>query len=188
MCGSSNTEPRGERADPVTPPSNCKEPQNGGDRKSRDAHRSESGGSDLIVIYPHSNLHLTASQESISSELIVIDDSPVSSTKKRRASEVIVLDDENSRDQRSIVTPHAKISQLQSMLSFSVSKNSGRILIHWNETGRSSHVNFDIEQIVSDATADAIINHRSANKLTVMRVEFNDGAVERGTKLLVIIF
>jgi hypothetical protein len=43
------------------------------------------------------------------------------------------------------------------LLSFSVSKNSGRITIHFYATGESTLTNFEVEQIVSKTTADHLM-------------------------------
>jgi Helicase conserved C-terminal domain len=47
-------------------------------------------------------------------------------------------------------------------LTFSVSKNSGRVTIHYADSGESSLVNFEIEQIVTTETADKMTEAKLA--------------------------
>jgi len=71
------------------------------------------------------------------------------------------------------------------LLSFSVSKNSGRVAIHHADSGESLLVNFDIEQLVKESTSDELLNRqlkRSAASQSVSsaQVLFEENAVELG--------
>jgi hypothetical protein len=119
------------------------------------------------------------------SDLIVIDDSPIKPASKKRtraAPRVINLEDTPSRPNSKPSSP--KASQPKALLTFSVSRNSGRITIHYASSGESSNLNFDIEQVVSKETADSLldanVNTRSSSKPPSIVVDFDEDAVKRG--------
>ena len=68
-------------------------------------------------------------------------------------------------------------------LSFSVSRNSGRITIHFSDSGESSLTNFKIEQIVTEETADRLteaIISRNIKALASIKVEYDHSALRKG--------
>jgi len=104
--------------------------------------------------------------------------------RKRKAVEVVVLDDERAGASQ---TDKRKPS-CSSSLTFSVSKNSGRITIHYSTlSNESSLTNFEIDQVVSTTTADKLMEaktHRtsaSASKsIGGIPIEFNSQAIQQG--------
>jgi hypothetical protein len=81
---------------------------------------------------------------------------------KTAASDIIVIDDD---DERSPLSPVAA-QHPRHELTFSVSKNSGRITVHFAGTGLSSFVNFAIEQVVTSDTADRLLDSKVANRIS----------------------
>ena len=71
-------------------------------------------------------------------------------------------------------------------LSFSVSKNSGRVAIHAASTGKALHANFDIEQVLTESSVDLLIEaqtKRSRPRDEVVlsgTIEFNDASISQG--------
>jgi hypothetical protein len=106
------------------------------------------------------------------SDVIVIDcDSPSAATvsvekqgrsKTSASDDIIVIDDD---DERSPVSPVAA-KRPRHELTFSVSKNSERITIHFAGTGASSLVNFAIDQVVTSDTADRLLDSKVANRIS----------------------
>jgi hypothetical protein len=147
-------------------------------------------------------------------ETIVIDDDfdPTRSSDekkelptKRDNFETIVIDDDSvfvdddSNDQlayenqrrkkQKMVHEAAKTARKECALSFSVSKNSGRITIHYEKTGESSLTNFDVEQIVTRETADRLleakIDRKNAPNAKIALV-YNDSIIRKGTFLALV--
>ena len=89
----------------------------------------------------------------------------------------------------SVVTPVQtwKVEKTH-LLTFAVSKNSGRVSIHRAETGESFHFNFDINEIVTKETADSLLNaevKRSSSKaqssaVSPTDIKFCDDSVKGG--------
>jgi hypothetical protein len=111
-------------------------------------------------------------------EVIDIDNTPAKhSQSKRQPTEIIMLDDDDVDESTSssseiaatqsssrkttplpaVVPPKKK----QHELEFSVSKNSGRVTIHYVDSGKSSLVNFDIEQVLTSETCDALMEAKT---------------------------
>ena len=68
------------------------------------------------------------------------------------------------------------------LLSFSVSKNSGRVTIHFNDSGESSLTNFELEQIVTEETADRLTEarlNRSYHAVSSIVLAYNESALSR---------
>jgi hypothetical protein len=109
-------------------------------------------------------------------EVIEIDTTPTKpNDNERRPTQMILLDDDESTSsssdmaatQRSfrretppppIVAPPKK---KQHRLEFSVSKNSGRVTIHYADSGKSSQVNFDIEQVLTSDTCESLMEAKT---------------------------
>jgi hypothetical protein len=195
MCTSVYMEPAGQDASPVTPPSASKASPSAETVVLDDIEvleetemlSSQNSSTDPIVIDDDPKMPISKSmkpRELNPPDCVVIDDSPIASSKKRMRSDEVVLEEAHPTGKRSIVTPHSKISQLEPILTFSVSKNSGRITIHYATDGKSSHVNFDLEQVVSEETADRLldtkVHSRSASKVAAVAVDFDEDAIGRG--------
>jgi|AntRauTorckE5430_2_1112549.scaffolds.fasta_scaffold01935_7 hypothetical protein len=78
-----------------------------------------------------------------------------------------------------------KITKIPPLLSFSVSKNSGRIAIHEAVNGDSLSINFDVEKIVNADMSEELLMRqlkRSGTHLSVSasQVTFQDSEVEKG--------
>eukprot|EP00979_Chaetoceros_neogracilis_P014649 scaffold4802_cov267-Chaetoceros_neogracile.AAC.34 len=78
-----------------------------------------------------------------------------------------------------------KITKIPPLLSFSVSKNSGRIAIHEAVNGDSLSINFDVETIVNADMSEELLMRqlkRSGTHLPVSasQVTFQDSEVEKG--------
>lgn len=125
------------------------------------------------------------------SQVIEIDcaDTPLVSKKQRAAKlsspEVIVLDmeDDNpagrkvvakvsTNSRRKVVPRHA--------FEFSVSQHSGRMTVHFSDDGESSLVNFGVDEVLSERTADSLLDAR-IKKASVpkqqMQLEFDDASI-----------
>jgi hypothetical protein len=77
------------------------------------------------------------------------------------------------------------VREVNNSLTFSVSKNSGRITLHYAGSNESSLTNFEIDQVVSDTTADnmleAKIHRKSSSKASgEIQIEFNVPAIQGG--------
>jgi SWI/SNF-related matrix-associated actin-dependent regulator 1 of chromatin subfamily A len=72
-------------------------------------------------------------------------------------------------------------------LAFSVSRNSGRITIHYAIDGKSSLTNFEIEQVVTEDTADRLLhvklNRASSSQPLGALIHFSRDAIHRGKEL-----
>lgn len=121
------------------------------------------------------------------SETIEINDDIVLK-KMARPSEVSVIDVDVPVS-KSVVTPATqprKRALSPIVLKFVVSKNSGRVSIHCAKSGNSFHFNFDIDQLITEETADKLLNaqvKRSSNAFGVSEkdVNFREDAVAQGT-------
>ena len=71
-------------------------------------------------------------------------------------------------------------------LSFSVSRNSGRITIHFSDSGESSLTNFKVEQIVTEETTDRLMEARlirNRNAMASIRLDYNQSALSKGKQV-----
>jgi len=82
--------------------------------------------------------------------------------------------------------PKSSQTGTSDILSFSVSRNSGRIALHASSSGQPLHVNFDISQVLSKESADRLENtnlSRKAPNSTFSQPEqelsFDDRAIEQ---------
>ena len=76
-------------------------------------------------------------------------------------------------------------TKIAPLLSFSVSKNSGRITIHFYATGESTLTNFEVEQIVSKTTADHLMDAQlSRNKNAYVALVYEPAVLHRGMYLI----
>jgi hypothetical protein len=106
------------------------------------------------------------------SEVVVIDcDGPSAGTvsvekhgpsKTPAYDEIIVIDDDDESTPASPVAVQRPCHEL----TFSVSKNSERITIHFADTGASSLVNFAIDQVVTSDTADRLLDSKVAKRMS----------------------
>jgi HNH endonuclease len=114
-------------------------------------------------------------------EIIEIDSTPAKHRQsKRQPTEVIMLDDDDDDDDESTSnsseraapqgsyrtkpSPSAAVppKKKKLLLQFSVSKNSGRVTIHFADSGgKSSLINFDIEQVLTSETCDALMEAKT---------------------------
>jgi hypothetical protein len=69
------------------------------------------------------------------------------------------------------------------LLSFSVSKNSGRITVHFSESGESSLTNFQVENIVTKETVDLLMEaqlSRNYNAIPSINLVYDQSALSKG--------
>jgi 5-methylcytosine-specific restriction endonuclease McrA len=85
---------------------------------------------------------------------------PFTKTAKSSSPEVIVLDDDSDDDATKQSIPSQKVSTPTHLIEFSISQHSGRITIHYASNGESSLVNFDVDEVVSNNTADLLLDAR----------------------------
>lgn len=105
--------------------------------------------------------------------------SPVTSCLSQN-SECIDLTQEDECQEKK--PPHTKKSPCRdSILRFSVSKNSGRIALHLISTGEPLHVNFDIAQVItpecSNHLDEVTLSRKSLKKQDVL--QFDDEGIRR---------
>jgi hypothetical protein len=127
-------------------------------------------------------------RDSNASDVIVIDcDSPNAGTvsvdkhgvaKTSASDDIIVIDDD---DEISLVTPVAAKGPRHE-LTFSVSKNSERITIHFACTGASSLVNFAIDQVVTSDTADQLLDSKVAKRISTQQLSIAVAFDESGIR------
>lgn len=93
---------------------------------------------------------------------------------------IIVIDCDDQEKPKAHPTSQSALKQIKpppTTLAFSVSKNSGRITIHYAETKTSSMVNFDVEDVVTSETADQLLDARvkrvSTEESRSVKVEFD---------------
>ena len=94
-----------------------------------------------------------------------------SSSRKSQTS--IEIDDEKSIDDE---------KRNAGVLLFSVSKNSGRIMIHHETSKEASLVSFDLEEILSNEVVDHMMEAKLDRKHTgtSISLEFVDSALAKG--------
>lgn len=117
---------------------------------------------------PHINVVPRKLDSTLANPIILCDETEESSSRKKRK-----LDHVQSR---------AKVT-LTTFLSFSVSRNSGRITIHFSDTGESSLTNFKIEQIVNEETADRLMEARLSRNQKAMasiKLVYSQPALSKG--------
>ena len=71
------------------------------------------------------------------------------------------------------------------LLSFSVSKNSGRITVHFSDSGESSLTNFQVENIMTKETVDLLMEarlSRNYNAIPSIKLAYNQSALSKGKK------
>ncbi len=77
------------------------------------------------------------------------------------------------------------------ILSFSVSRNSGRITIHFSDSGESSLTNFKVAQIVTEETTDRLMEARlirNHNVMASIRLDYNQSALNKGKQVQLLKF
>jgi hypothetical protein len=110
-------------------------------------------------ISPKTRKRSPSSGKSSRNEVVVIDEAPqfvsqsISRRRKTFPNEVVVIDIE---DDSPVKPEQSSTVHYKEMLAFSVSKNSGRITLHYKDTGVSTQVNFDIHEVVTKETAYAL--------------------------------
>lgn len=211
MCGTNYVEDPGY-SPTVTPPSTRKQASlkakaiSHSDRFQHTSTGKTSSQHDLIVLddcsdsdgkgtnfevktLSNSNQQHKASTKSSQEDPIVLDEDDGSYRPARRkrkseliASEVLVLEDAEIPAKVGVVCDN---QAPPSRLTFGVSKNSGRVTIHYSDTGESSVTNFEIDQVVSEATANQLMeaktnrgfvfSQRGASKL-----DFSVRAIDQG--------
>jgi hypothetical protein len=118
---------------------------------------------------------------SLENPIVLCDVNEEPSRKKRKLSHRPV--------QSQIVCEDGTKSKATRLLSFSVSKNSGRITIHYGDDGESSLINFNVEEIVTKETVDRLLEarlSRNHNTASSIKLIYNQSALSKGklTKLL----
>ncbi len=92
-------------------------------------------------------------------------------------------DESNISSVCSILKEGSPTREVATVLSFSVSRNSGRITIHFSDTGESTLTNFKVEQIVTAETADRLMEarlSRNHNAMTSIKLFYNEIAIRKG--------
>ena len=80
-------------------------------------------------------------------------------------------------------SPVSNEAKATTLLSFSVSKNSGRITVHFSESGESSLTNFQVETIVTKETVDLLMEarlSRNFNAMPSIKLAYNQSALSKG--------
>lgn len=99
------------------------------------------------------------------------------------AEDIICLDETDDTTKSQVKAKPNEPLSARSVLSFSVSKNSGRITIHFAGSNEASQVNFSPEQVLTEETAnrllDTKIHRRSSNGLGIP-LEFDMEAINQG--------
>ena len=128
----------------------------------------------------HSRVASRPARVSNASDVVAIDAQPTWTHQEPRtnfksppsesaaSSEIIVIDDESEDCTSPVKT--AAIAPPNHGLLFSVSKKSGRVTIHFADTGESSLVNFDVEQVVTSDTADRLLHSKVAKRRVTERL------------------
>jgi hypothetical protein len=123
------------------------------------------------------------------SNVIEIDIEGKQEAKRLFSSSKVPIIDTRLPVSHSVVTPvQTRKLETNHLLHFAVSKNSGRVSVHRAETGKSFHFNFDINEIVTKETADALLNaevKRSSSKaqssaVPPIDIKFCDDSVKGG--------
>jgi len=75
-------------------------------------------------------------------------------------------------------------ANLQPLLSFTVSRNSGRVAIHDANSGEPMSVSFDVENIVNEETSEEMLMRKlkrsgSAQQISLSEIVFEDAEVEK---------
>ena len=114
---------------------------------------------------------------------------------------IVLLDGDDENINEIGEQTNAKISSVSSsLLAFSVSRNSGRITIHYKTSNhgaattttttpaisKASLINFELEQILSDSCSDnlmeAQIKRKTSSKTAGIAIEFNVDSMNRGKR------
>ena len=107
---------------------------------------------------------------------------PSSSKPRKPSSSIVVIDDEdNNQDVDSV----QKAAQQIDRLSFAVSKNSGRMSLFAAESSIPLHINFDVEQVLTEVASDVamamqtkrLVSGQKDLQLSKNCIEFDDAAV-----------
>ena len=111
---------------------------------------------------------------------------------------IVLCDDSNDisspRKKRKLINQSKNVSPIDSniggqssnsatSLSFSVSRNSGRITIHFTESGKSSLTNFKVEEIVTEETVNHLMEARMSrnhNAITAVKLIYDEKALGKG--------
>ena len=117
--------------------------------------------------------------------LAPVKNSRPSSSPNNNGSDVFSKGDYKSKCVQKVDSTQTKRDKSSSLLSFSVSRNSGRITLHYAATGKSTLTNFELEQIMSEECSDSLmhaqISRKSASSKTLgIPIEFNHDAIDRG--------
>mmetsp|Transcript_10438 Transcript_10438/g.21657 ORF Transcript_10438/g.21657 Transcript_10438/m.21657 type:complete len:1175 (+) Transcript_10438:84-3608(+) len=102
--------------------------------------------------------------------------------------EVIAIDDEDDGQLKKKSRCHVQTE----VLSFSVSKNSGRIALHLSSTGQPLHINFDVNQVLTKECAERleevqfsrISPSRSDTTLSNIKLDFDARGVKQVLSVL----
>lgn len=105
---------------------------------------------------------------------------------KAETEDVICLDESDGTTKSQVPLKSSEPMSPRSVLSFSVSKNSGRITIHYAGTNESSLVNFSPEQVLTEETANRLLDtkiHRRSSSGLGISLQFNKESIHQ-SKLL----
>lgn len=123
----------------------------------------------------------------------IVIDGDIKCAVKTPAKDVVVYTIDGSpgcSDKNLAVPQHKHPSEIfqsgcRDMLTFSVSKNSGRITLHYQDSGLSSLVNFDVNDVFSEDTVDRLSSahgqRANADSSKPIPIAFNQTAVKEGT-------
>lgn len=202
MCGAPFHGSRGDRNDAlVTQESNLVTPRSGQRDKSPTSTTMRSS-----LHCKHESEIIVIDDEDCDGQMCQVNSATTLSSKafSRARGDVIVLDDvlkraaspeqapSSKRVKRGLVSsivPHRssndeiKEESEQVLLCFSVSKNSGRFMIHYVDTEEASLVTFDLEEILTTETVDRMLEsklNRKAELQSSSPLCFDDSATGKG--------
>ena len=135
-----------------------------------------------------------SSQQSPSEEVISIDETSNDSRKADKTriaippETLVIIDSDDEASPRKVPLSQESLTnkaiKTQEVLVFSVSKNSGRITVHYKDDGSSSLTNFDVHDVLSENTVDALSDAQTTRADVLpssIPIQFNSKAVEKGT-------
>jgi hypothetical protein len=122
-------------------------------------------------------------------DIIQLDDSEGTRTPITSCGVISLADDElDCSDIRNRPPPTVSCDEMSESLTFIVSRNSGRVAIH-DLSGEPSFVNFDIDDIITDATSDYLLGKKlkrtishtqDCHSISKIRIHFIESEVEKG--------
>ena len=146
----------------------------------------------IVATKPPNSIHRTplarasrasAAKASPSMQVVVIDEDSNHSPKTHKTAKtssqdtLVIIDSDDEVPLRKL--PPSRKSSISNkeigfkeMLTFSVSKNSGRITLHYKEDGSSSLINFDVHDVLTEETVDALADAQTT-RVHAIATSFN---------------